>query len=108
MNAEEVGNLGGWWSILLRLALASHPLLITWVAWASVNIIQHDTMLRSGDRFMSSDAVSLERRQNKARAELADRLEAKIQRIEDNTSAIGRDTARVLGLLERLAGDNGD
>lgn len=36
---RRIGELNGAWAVLLRLALATYPMLIFWAAWVTVSIM---------------------------------------------------------------------
>lgn len=82
---RTIGNMNGPWAILLRLALASYPLVLTWAVWVTTETFDNRAFRNSGERFTSADALKMRAEmtkesteattnQNKYLASISDRL----------------------------------
>lgn len=77
---QKIGEMNGGWALLLKIQLALLPIIIMWIAWASVSIVQIQA-----NRFTSQDWI-----------EAMDRLEKKmppqwvVLLLEDHTKRIER------------------
>lgn len=66
-DSRKIGQLNGPWSILLRLALASYPLILAWAVWMTSNQFADIAFRNSGERFTKADALVL-------RSDMVDRI----------------------------------
>ena len=39
MTREKIGEMNGGWAMMLKVALASYPLVLAWAGWASYEIV---------------------------------------------------------------------
>ena len=58
-SPNRIGQLNGPWSVLLRLALASYPLVLSWAVWMTVHQFQDEAFRTSGERFTQLDGAKL-------------------------------------------------
>ena len=55
-NPRTIGDMNGSWAILLRLALASYPLILAWTVWVTAQEFKDIGFREQSDRFTSTDA----------------------------------------------------
>jgi len=87
-SPNRIGNLNGPWSIMLRLALATYPLVLAWAVWVTSNVFADIAFRSSGDRFTAGDAA-------KMRAEM-------VERITDTTKPMQIIDARLVRVETKL------
>lgn len=87
-SPNRIGNLNGPWSVMLRLALASYPLVLAWSVWVTSNVFADIAFRNSGDRFTTADGAKL-------RADM-------VERINDNTKPIQIIDARLVRVETKL------
>ena len=58
-SPNRIGQLNGPWSVLLRLSLASYPLVLSWAVWMTVHQFQDEAFRTSGERFTQLDGANL-------------------------------------------------
>lgn len=66
-SPNAIGMLNGKWSLLLRIALASYPLILAWCVWVTKNEFEDIAFRTQGDRFSYSDSLKL-------RADIEDKI----------------------------------
>lgn len=82
---RTIGNMNGPWAILLRIALATYPLVLAWGIWVTVQTFENQAFRNAGDRFSKADALMLKAdilalhgqqasEQNKYLSSISDRL----------------------------------
>ena len=87
--AQQIGQMNGGWAVLLKMALATYPIVIGWAGWATVELIQI-----TADEFRSS-RIAFESRivpieQFVYGAQILPKAELKFREVEER-----------LGVLER-------
>lgn len=87
-SPNRIGNLNRPWSVMLRLALASYPLVLAWSVWVTSNVFADIAFRNSGDRFTTADGAKL-------RADM-------VERINDNTKPIQIIDARLVRVETKL------
>ena len=90
-NANRIGELNGPWSILLRVALATYPLILAWTVWITNETFYNRAFRDRGDRFTKTDGLVMEARIMEIIAKLppAD-WRTKVDKIVDNQTEMMR------------------
>lgn len=61
-KSPQPKELTGGWQVMLRMALASYPLIIALHVWLVKSVFELKAQAEIGDRFTLQDAYSMERR----------------------------------------------
>lgn len=112
---KRIGNLNGPWSVLLRLALATYPLVLGWSVWMTQAQFADQAFRSRSDLFFRADADAMRRDVEAvdaaARVDFERRFEERLRAFEARQVAqieqLTRVETRLLMLLDRNAPDPG-
>lgn len=57
----KVSEIGGGWTVLLKGALATYPLMLAWGGWVTIGLVELKSFRSAGDRFTPTDANQMYR-----------------------------------------------
>jgi hypothetical protein len=67
---KQIGDLNGLWALLLKLLLATYPVVLAWTVWVTSETFKNQAFRSAGDRFTLPMAADLEKRINEKFATL--------------------------------------
>jgi low affinity Fe/Cu permease len=104
MVNKKIGELNGPWAVLLRLALGSYPLVVSWCIWITVQEFEDKAFRERGNTFTATDAAILENRLNEKIAESPSQdWKNRIVGIETTQRDILDKLSRIQGALDAKA-----
>ena len=102
-EGKSIGALNGPWSVLLRVALATYPLVLAWCVWVTVQQFEDIAFRGRGDRFTNVQGLELEQRMLERFAALPPQdWRDRIVAIERNQTFILEKLARIETKLDSL------
>jgi len=93
-HPNRIGQLNGKWSVLLRLALASYPLVLAWSVWVTTNIFADQAARNATDKFTMNDGAKL-------RADMVERIADTTKPMQVIDARLVRVETKLDTLLER-------
>lgn len=51
MSRTPIGQMNGWWGMLLRFMLITYPLVLSWSGWITTSTVLNNEFRERGDRF---------------------------------------------------------
>lgn len=58
MSRIPIGQMNGWWGMLLRFMLATYPIILSWGVWVTTSTVLNNEFRGRGDRFTGTPGCS--------------------------------------------------
>lgn len=84
---SDIGRLNGKWSVLMRVLLATYPILLAWAAWVTREQVLDTDFRQRGDRWTMQQGEENQRRIERLES-LMDTLEVRLDKISDQLARI--------------------